>query len=354
MALKLMKFHGILHMVHDMLAFGPPVEVDTGSNEEHHKGSKAAAQQTQKKKDEFNQQTLKRMDEYEVLRLAMAEMEGLPKLWEHLDECETDSDGNSSQMSDSDDTNGSPMLGIDEQSNNSEEKGPLPINQGPMMRVGREEENDEPTFKFMSRGQDAASTKLETMLIEFLVELQDKVDEHIPERFLPVFTGHKRGGQIFRGHPNWMGTGPWRGWALLDWGRGYGTLPVHIWAFIELNGIPENSRIEHGGIYLADGTDAVVESSTISEDEDQLKMSDIFLPIIKDIGNTDEEGQVTERVFYLADVEAIVGPCCVIPDIGGAPNHYFQVKARSQWVEDFIAWLEDAHVRDDMGNIEDD
>ena len=43
---KVMKFHAILHIVVDILLFGPPMEVDTGSNEEHHKLAKVAAQLT--------------------------------------------------------------------------------------------------------------------------------------------------------------------------------------------------------------------------------------------------------------------------------------------------------------------
>ena len=48
MGLKLMKFHGILHMAADILHFGVPMEYDTGSNESHHKPTKKAAMLTQK------------------------------------------------------------------------------------------------------------------------------------------------------------------------------------------------------------------------------------------------------------------------------------------------------------------
>ena len=43
MGLKIMKFHAILHLLQDMLLFGTPSEMDTGSNESHHKPSKYAA-----------------------------------------------------------------------------------------------------------------------------------------------------------------------------------------------------------------------------------------------------------------------------------------------------------------------
>ena len=28
------------------------------------------------------------------------------------------------------------------------------------------------------------------------------------------------------------------------------------------------------------------------------------------------------KVFYLAETDAIVAPCCVVPDIGGPPNRH--------------------------------
>jgi len=37
MGLKLMKFHAIMHLFHDILQFGVPKDMDTGSNESHHK-----------------------------------------------------------------------------------------------------------------------------------------------------------------------------------------------------------------------------------------------------------------------------------------------------------------------------
>ena len=350
MGLKIMKYHAIVHLCSDILLFGVPSEVDTGSNEEHHKSSKAAAQQTQKNKDDFTWQTTQRLDEYQVIELAMAELAGKAPIWEYLDEYESDSEDSTSNMSVSDAADTSPNATNKGATDKDVEEHNQPVMLGPKICIFCDS-NNEPCFRFLSRSKNADGTALEMSLIEFLLELQDKVADHMHEEYLPILTCHKRGGEIFRGHPNWMGKGPWRDWALLDWGD-YGVLPVHIWCFVELNGIPSNPRIQHGEIYLADGTYAVVESSTYSDDEEEKKMSDIFIPIIKDVGHIDEDGSVTERVFYLADVEAIEGPLCVVPDVGGAPNHYFQVKPRSQWPKDFVAWLEDTHDKDDMEGLD--
>ena len=65
----------------------------------------------------------------------------------------------------------------------------------------------------------------------------------------------------------------------------------------------------------------------------------------------DCEGRVTRRAFYLANVEAFVRPCIVIPDVGchGEPtNEYFEVKPRSLWAKEFICWLRRPHTEDVM------
>ena len=81
-------------------------------------------------------------------------------------------------------------------------------------------------------------------------------------------------------------------------------------------------------------------------------MSDIFGPIIKEVVKFDKTtGAIKERQFYLADVEAITSPICVIPDIGAKPCHrYLAVKPRDEWVEMFLLWLRDDHNLDVMSD----
>jgi hypothetical protein len=82
MGLKLMKFHGILHMYADILINGVPMEVDTGSNESGHKKSKIAALVTQLNEAVFELQTSLRKEEVELIKLALEEMKGRP-LWNY-------------------------------------------------------------------------------------------------------------------------------------------------------------------------------------------------------------------------------------------------------------------------------
>ena len=61
MGLKFVKFHGLLHVPQEILDFGIPLEADTGANESGHKAEKKAARLTQRRKENFEEQTNRRM-----------------------------------------------------------------------------------------------------------------------------------------------------------------------------------------------------------------------------------------------------------------------------------------------------
>ena len=84
MGWRLVKYHSIVHMGHDILSNGVPKEWDTGSNESGHKKTKVAAMMTQKIGAEFDWQTSTRLDEFLLLELAMCDIEG-QKLWMYFD-----------------------------------------------------------------------------------------------------------------------------------------------------------------------------------------------------------------------------------------------------------------------------
>lgn len=139
---------------------------------------------------------------------------------------------------------------------------------------------------------------------------------------------------------------------LIDWGAD-GTLPCEIWAFIDLEELPHDASIDYGGINVQTGVYAVVESSNYVEDETEIGMSDIFIPIAKEVESINSEGYVTKRRFYLADVEAFLEPVNVVPDIGSMPRcKYFQVKSRGKWADEFVEWIEMPHHHDEIDDEE--
>ena len=189
-------------------------------------------------------------------------------------------------------------------------------------------------------------------LIEFLCDLQDKVVDHIPDRNLQIYTMHTRNDQIFHGHPNYRGQGPWKDWVIVDWGAGHGQTPCHIQCFVDLSdGQLAGKKIKHGGITLENSVYAIVEGSTYENNEEEAKRSDLFVPLLKDVDGVVGD-DVQGRLFYLADTRAFTKPCCVIPDIGGPPNRYFLCRPRTEWPSLFTKWLDDPHNIDYISDEE--
>ena len=325
MGLKLAKFHMILHIWEDILQFGVPLEYDTSANESMHKPSKKASKMTQRAADTFNFQTATRLIEFELLDLAMEEIENGHVPWDYYTK--------------------------EEKKRSNKKKNPVQAAEISTGEAGIQvfwDENGESSFQLLTRSRFRSKTTWNSQVIQFLLGLQDLVEDYIATEYLSMKTCHARNGQSFRGHPNFRGKGVWRDWVWVDWGD-YGHLPSHIWCFVILEGMPTGRNgLEYGGISLKDGTYAVVETA-VREEEDG-SSSELMSCIRKEV-EFDEQGTAANRSFYLADTEAFLDPACVIPDIGGPPNQCFVVRPRNQWADLFVNWVEEAHKHDD---IEDD
>ena len=349
MGLKIMKFHAIIHMMGDILLYGVPLEFDTAANESHHKPAKYGAKLTQRNEDTFDMQVATRMFEFRILDLALEEVQHDVRIFDYFAGV-TDSSGSESELSDEDRRRQSDS---DKSRWGSDQTQLEIVTDDARIRVFVDEKSNENSFEMISRSKHADKTALSVDLIDFLIDLQDKVSDYIPEDSLPIFTRHKRGAQIFHGHPNYRGQGPWKDWVVVDWGE-HGDSPCHISCFVVLQGLPERGAevINHGGIQVKDGVYAVVESTELETDETELKRSDLFVPWLKLVGGLDEDGNVASRQFYLANTEAFLWPCACIPDIGGPPNRYFMVKSRTEWPKEFIKFLESPHELDDFDDLE--
>jgi hypothetical protein len=180
-------------------------------------------------------------------------------------------------------------------------------------------------------------------LCDFLWKLQEAIIDVVPE--MPIFAEHSRNGVIFRGHPNYRGKGTWRDWAMVKWNEGQ--YPAQIWCFVDLTGFPTGKTVQVGDIVVEKGIYAVVESATVDVDSEAI--SDIWIPITTVVKRMSAGGEVMEKKFYLADVEAFVSPLCVMPNIGAKPNcRYLMMKPREKWADDFIQWLRMDHKVDRM------
>ena len=361
----IMKFHAMTHMVHDILLYGVPLEFDTGANESHHKASKMAARLTQRSAATFNPQVAQRLFEFHLLDLALEEIQNDNPIWDYyareldrpLDDLEVEGDimvatrQHADQSSEKSDQN-------DEHSDQMDEAADEPLVKtstgDAKIKVYWDEEAQENSFLLLSKGKKAKDTLINIELIDFLCSLQDKVLDCIPDSFLQIYTMHTRNDQIFHGHPNYRGQGPWKDWVIVDWGRRHGKTPCHIHCFVDLeNGDFDRKRLEHGGVALRKGVYAVVEASQYENNEAEIKRSDLFVPLLKDVDGMDGN-DVKGRLFFLADTQAFEKPCCVIPDIGGPPNRYFLVKPRTEWAGLFTKWLDDPHNIDNISDEEED
>ena len=357
MGLKIMKFHAIIHLISDMLLYGTPSEFDTGSNESHHKESKYAAKLTQRKEATFNLQTATRLTEFMCIDLAMEELLHDRCVWEYF--VPVDAQTADTEVPDSDEGVGDnsepdvPGQGEevhDHNANDSDSVAEMVIHTGGTRIKIFEDSDDDgaPGFQMLSRSKtQQEKTVWLQEAVSWLNDLQNLVAPYIPEPYLPVLTEHKRDGSVFYGHPNFRSSGPWKDWALIDWGEGWSTLPSHIWCFIRLQNMPTgNQRLQFGGITLQDSVYAMVEVGQCEVSE--ALQSDLFIPLTVEVAGFDEDGEISGRKFYLANTEAIVGPCCVVPNIGGAKNAYFQVKPRREWSNLFVEWLRAPHEADVM------
>ena len=318
MGMKFGKFHAVLHLVDDILAFGVPNNVNTGADESHHKLTKKMAKLTQRIISEFEKQTATRLFEYLLLELATAEEDG-KYIWAYL--------------------------GLDQERGRVNKKEAVEdtnhnVTTGASLDVYYDPDLESIQWKYVNDSRKDQWVKhVETCLHTIKMACLDQTGlDNVNIR-----TEHHRGRTIFRAHPNFRGKGPWNDWAILDWGRDYGRLPVEIYCFLDNTNVPDDYSVQMpGGQLMQKGTYALVETAYYL-DEPGWK-SQLFRPITKD---THRPNNVDEPMLYLADVEAIVSTCCVIPDVGNDDIfRYFEVLPRREWSEEFIKWVKEPHGDD--------
>ena len=339
MMMRIPKFHQILHIWPGMDFFGAPANVNTGSNESHHKITKKAAKNTQRSIAKFEQQTATRLHEYWLLLMALAEMEGY-LIHEYFDE---------------DQKRGKPNYGtrieaFDGTGGEKENKnGDLVDTRGTKIEFENDSDGD---THFAFTKDMAKDVDWNQDLVAYICYCQDEVKKQLKlsetTKFaLDVRTEHVRKGQIFRGHPDYWSNGQWNDWALFDWGE-HGHLPGEIWCFIKLDCVPDNFYLKLGDVHIRKGTYAVIENAAYITDG-SVEKSELFQPIQKEVHIRNKDGSIYQRRFYLANVESIVDTCVVVPNYGPNILSYFVIEPRKNWPKLFTKWLDqpfDADLQD--------
>lgn len=314
MGWKIMKFHAILHLAYDILMFGVPMTVDTGSNESHHKTTKVAAKLTQKDIKTFEKQTSHRMDDFHVLDMALEELDGRA-LWDHFQGHE----------------HKTKPIKVDEKKTG-----------GMKFKAYLDEDDLEISFAIQTRmNRESGSLLIDTNFLEYCWGLQKSLVHLVPK--LLFCAEHSRNGAIFRAHPNYRGKGVWRDWVMIQWDQG--DVPAQIWAFIDLSHLNDEEEVElEDGTVIGSGTWAIVESAVFI-DEGKCAKSDIFKPLKLEAKEHDDAGHVLVRQYYIVDVECFKDPIVVVPNIGTS-DEFFLMAPRSQWSADFISWIKAPHKLD--------
>jgi hypothetical protein len=325
MGFKVMKFHAVLHLAQDIEMFGVPMVVDTGSNESHHKTTKIAAKLTQKDVKTFEQQTSNRLDDLQVLELALAELEGRP-LWRYFD-------------------------GYLDKIKAKPEK-EFTTTGGMKFFVTEDKETKQIGFTVTTRMKGRDKVMQDNGLLHYINELQKKLSGWFVH--IPICAEHNRSGQIFRSHPNFRGKGAWRDWVMINWSTG--DAPAKIWGFIDLSELPTGVKIRlDTETVVQSGVWAIIENCNVKPTPEPKKgpkkgqlpprASELFKKYILEAKSYQEDGTPGERKFYLVDVETFKNPLVVIPNIG-TKCEFLMMTPRDRWSEDFKKWIHAVHKED--------
>ena len=148
------------------------------------------------------------------------------------------------------------------------------------IRVGQKKDGTTEFF-LGGRSKHKKRTRWSNDLVDFLFELQEVLSDRLRlEHQLEILTAHKRGTQLWRGHPNYRGKGQWRDWAWIDYGAD-GDFCCHIWCFVTIPQVP-GRKISFGTTWLEEGTFAVVETSKVGKPMPGERISELLMPIKKD------------------------------------------------------------------------
>ena len=319
MGFKVVKFHAVLHLAEDILMFGVPMNVDTGSNESHHKTTKIAAKLTQKDVRTFEKQTSDGLDDFHVLNLAMEEIQGNP-LWAYLASYKVNNNS------------------LDEE---REEK---PINTIGGMKLTTHHDPDTNSIlcSIDSKMNNPEDVTVDCQFAWFVHQIDQDIG-HVAGK-VAVFAEHRRSSIIFRAHPHFRGKGVWRDWVMIKWQSG--DFPAQIWGFLDLTCLPEGSSFRlSDGTKVAKGYWAIVESCFYKKKDPSLPSSELFHHLVLETQQTSSNGSVVRRKFYVVDVETFKNPIVVIPNVGTKWD-YIMMEPRDNWPEQFAKWLMAPHVDD--------
>ena len=312
MGFKTMNFHSILHVPDDILAFGVPNNVNTQSNESHHRKDKQTAQRTQRRPGTFDLSILEKIEDRRVIEMGLEEVNGRPR-WQY-------------------------WAGFNHRNNKSmSKKAPTqPVLTGACAKFHYDTAKECYVYALKSRMLDKEAFKFKRHVQAHLNDIAFEVEQFLPR--LNVYSEIRMtDGQIYRGTPTFLAK-PWYDWAYCRLGAA--VLPVNIQCFVDLSGLPDAQTTRYRKT-----TYALVETVRRSTDPDQTSMrSDLFQAYVKEESQT--PGSLGYNKLTMVPIENIQGPAIVVPDLGNANKKaYFSILPMEKWAARFEEWINEPHTR---------
>lgn len=317
---KTMNFHGTLHVADDMLNFGVPTNVDTKSDEMHHKDDKKSSKRTQKRPKTFEMQSLRQIEDKRIIEFGEHEANGRVR-WGYYHGF-TLNPPNPQQNINPNMPKPQPHAG---------KKRPNITLTGARGRFQFNLDDDWEFTLLQSRKKNPGRHRYPSNVGAAVAEMINDCAPYLEALY--VYEELKLGGQRYRASPHFQGK-PWYDWAMV------GVLPYHIRCFVDLRKLPEDNNTPYKrGVYM------IVEAAAPNLDpKEKLFKSDIFLPFVK-VRNHDLPCHIYENQLRIMSVNEITGPACVIPDLDNThPGAYLRVKPPSDWAKLFSSFIMADHT----------
>ena len=316
---KTFNFHGTMHMPDEILNFGTAQVTNTDGDEMRHKKDKKSAGKTQKRPKTFEFQSLTQIENRRVIEVANAERKGRRR-WQYKKQK------------------------IELSENNTLAAAGEPLLSGVLAKIWYDYALDDWRCDLKTKMNRQSRYVYPQQALRCLQNIAGIVQEWcdpLPVRSELVIPG----GQKYRASPYLQGKA-WYDWGLFRYKDEAtdeeGILPGHIKAFVDLRDMDtKGNRTKYEAtIYL------IVETVKLNMDAtEQAINSELFTPYLK-CKRRVPGSQQWERSIQVWPIDKLIGPCCVIPDVGNRnKNAFLMVRPMKEWGDILSLWIMDEHTK---------
>ena len=312
---KTMNFHSTIHATEQMLDFGVPENVNTRSDEMHHKRDKKSAKRTSKQAEFFDTQLANKIVHRKAVDLAKNEAKSR-KTWKYR----TQTYSAPVQESDHSETRHPQLTGA---------RATFSLNDDGSLAMKLHTNMKQPElYKY----DDSTLNEIQILL----GQLQGTVE------VINVFSecrvhGNDNESVLYRASPHHIGKA-WEDWAMFDLSKEENAnhrkfVPCQMKAFLDLTELPVNNPLELEPCILV-----VTEETWRNPEPGAQSFSKLLEAWIKK-----PHQQTTLRANHnytaLVRLNKLMAPAIVIPDLEGPNRDCFRLKPMRMWAQMYEDWL---------------